>query len=115
MDAVGVVVGIVNKWEKFLVERRRWDETIDPGIVCLPTGQVEPDESLEEALKRKMMDELGIKVNGFKFVRKNFYEASNGEKTACLMLPYHGLRRNTCLQGSPGDFLGKQNRKTELR
>jgi 8-oxo-dGTP diphosphatase len=80
LDAVGVVVGIVVKGDKFLVERRRWNETIDPGIVCLPAGHVEPNESLEDALKREMMEELGIKVNEFKFVCKNFYVASNGEK-----------------------------------
>ena len=80
MDVVGVVVGIVIKGDKFLVERRRWDETIDPGIVCLPAGHVEPKESLEDALKREMMEELGIKVNEFTFVCKNFYVASNGEK-----------------------------------
>ena len=80
LDAVGVVVGILVKGAKFLVESRRWDETIDPGIVCLPAGHVEPNESLEDALKREMMEELGIKVTGFKFVCKNFYVASNGEK-----------------------------------
>ena len=80
MDAVRVVVGIVIKGDKFLVERRRWDEKIDPGIVCLPAGHVEHNESLEDALNREMMEELGIKVKGFKFVCKNFYVASNGEK-----------------------------------
>ena len=80
LDAVGVVVGILVKGAKFLVERRRWEETIDPGIVCLPAGHVEANESLEDALKREMLEELGIKVNGFKLVCKNFYVASNGEK-----------------------------------
>jgi 8-oxo-dGTP diphosphatase len=80
LDTVGVVVGIVVKGDKFLVERRSWDETIDPGIVCLPAGHVEPNESLEDALKREMMEELGIKVKEFKFVCKNFYVASNGEQ-----------------------------------
>ena len=80
LDAVGVVVGILVKGAKFLVERRRWEETIDPGIVCSPAGHVEANESLEDALKREMMEELGIKVNGFKLVCKNFYVASNGEK-----------------------------------
>jgi hypothetical protein len=42
LEAVGVVVGIVVKGNKFLVERRRLDETIDPGIVCLPAGQLNP-------------------------------------------------------------------------
>ena len=80
MEAIGVVVGIVVRGDKFLVERRRLDETVDPGIVCLPAGHVKPNESLEDALKREMMEELGIKVNETKFVCKNFYVASNGEK-----------------------------------
>lgn len=80
MDAVDIVVGIVLKGDKFLVERRRWDEAIDPGIICLPAGHVEPNENLEDALKREMMEELGINVKDFKFVCKNFYVASNGEK-----------------------------------
>ena len=80
MEAVGVVVGIVVKGNKFLVERRRLDETVDPGITCLPAGHVEPNEKLEDALKREMMEELGIQVKEMKFVCKNFYVASNGEK-----------------------------------
>ena len=80
MEVVGVVVGIAVRGNKFLVERRRWDEEVDPGIVCLPAGHVKPNESLEDALKREMMEELSIQVNETKFVCKNFYVASNGEK-----------------------------------
>ena len=80
METVSVVVGIVVSGDKFLVERRRWNETVDPGIVCLPAGHVKPNESLEDALKREMMEELGIQVNEMKFVCKNFYVASNGER-----------------------------------
>ena len=80
METVGVVVGIVVRGNKFLVERRRLDETVDPGIVCLPAGHVKPNENLEDALKREMMEELGIQVNDMKFVCKNFYVASNGER-----------------------------------
>jgi len=80
LEVVGVVVGIVVRDDKFLVERRRLDETVDPGIVCLPAGHVEPNEGLEDALKREMMEELDIQVNDMKFVCKNFYVASNGER-----------------------------------
>jgi len=80
LEAVGVVVGIVVKGNKFLVERRNLDEDIDPRIVCLPAGHVKPNETLENALKREMMEELGIEVKAFKFVCKNFYVASNGER-----------------------------------
>jgi 8-oxo-dGTP pyrophosphatase MutT (NUDIX family) len=80
LDVVGVVVGIVTKGNKFLVERRRWDEKIDPGIVCLPAGHVKSGESLDDALKREMMEELGIRVKETKFVCRNFYVASNRER-----------------------------------
>ena len=80
LEVIGVVVGIVVRDDKFLVERRRWDETIDPGIVCLPAGHVKPNESLEDALNREMMEELDIQVKDMKFVCKNFYVASNGER-----------------------------------
>ncbi len=80
MKAVDVVVGIVVKGNHFLVERRRCDETIDPGIVCLPAGHVKPNEDLRDALKREMKEELGIIVKEMEFVCRNFYIASNGER-----------------------------------
>jgi 8-oxo-dGTP diphosphatase len=80
LDSVDVVVGILLKQDKFLVERRRMDKKVDPGIVCLPAGHVNPDESVEDALRREMDEELGIKVKEFRFVCSNYYVASNGER-----------------------------------
>jgi len=80
LEPVNVVVGIIVKGNKFLVERRRMDKKIDPGIICLPAGHVDSGEKLDDALKREMMEELGIQVKEMVFVCKNFYVASNGEK-----------------------------------
>ena len=80
MEPVNVVVGIIVKGNKFLVERRRMDKKIDPGIICLPAGHVDPNEELDDALKREMMEELGIRIKEWTFVCKNYYVASNGEK-----------------------------------
>ena len=44
-QTVDVVVGILLKGDKFLVERRRLDEEIDPRVVCLPGGHVKIGES----------------------------------------------------------------------
>lgn len=93
MEVVGVVVGIVTKGNRFLVERRRRDEDVDPCIVCLPAGHVKSGESLEDALKREMMEELGIQVKEAKFVCRNFYVASNGERqnaNCYLITEYEG-------------------------
>ena len=93
MEAVDVVVGIILDGNKFLVERRKLDEKVDPGIVCLPGGHVKNNESYEEALKRELREELGIKVKEMKFVCKNFYVASNGERQNAycfLVMDYEG-------------------------
>lgn len=97
MEPVNVVVGIIVKGNKFLVERRRMDKKIDPGIICLPAGHVEPDENLEDALKREMLEELGIHVKTMTFVCKNYYVASNGEKQHAYcykILDYDGNLQN---------------------
>jgi len=80
LEEVDVVVGIILSGNKFLVERRRLDEKVDPGIVCLPGGHVKINESKEEALERELREELGITVRKLKFLCKNFYIASNGER-----------------------------------
>ena len=77
---VDVVVGAVTEGERFLVERRGHDETLDPDVVCLPGGHVNKGESYEKALKREMQEELGIKVKSMRFIGKNFRIASNGEQ-----------------------------------
>jgi len=90
---VDVVVGIILNGDKFLVERRRLDEKVDPSIVCLPGGHVKAGESREEALRREMREELGIKVKGLKFICENFYIASNGERQRAycfLVTEYEG-------------------------
>ncbi len=77
---VDVVVGVITEENKFLVERRTLDEPLDPGVVCLPGGHVDKGESYEQALKREMFEELGIKVKSVRFIEKKFRIASNGER-----------------------------------
>lgn len=80
MKDANVVVGIILNGGKFLVERRQPDEEVDPGIVCLPGGHVRENESMKDALKREMREELDIEVKDSQFVCKNLYVASNGER-----------------------------------
>jgi 8-oxo-dGTP pyrophosphatase MutT (NUDIX family) len=74
------VDGILVNRRKFLVEKRRDDEDADPGLIEIPGGHVDPDESLEDALRREMKEELGIDVERSKLVQKSLYTASNGER-----------------------------------
>ena len=63
-----------------LVEKRRADDEADPGLTLLPGGHVESEESLDQALKREMREELGIRVEKTTPLHVRLYTASNGER-----------------------------------
>lgn len=96
MKALDVVCGIIFKDNKFLVEKRKLDEKLDPGLACFPAGHVKLNETKENALIREMREELNIKVKKIKFIKKDFWVASNGEKQNLyyyLILAYEGKPR----------------------
>src|SRR2546425_7804883 len=75
-----VVAGILMERRKFLVEKRRDDDEADPGYVEIPGGHVDPEETLEDALRREMKEELGIEVESARLVQKSLAMATNGER-----------------------------------
>lgn len=75
-----LVAGILLKNGKFLVEERRLDKEADPGYIEIPGGHVEPGETLREAIRRELMEELGITVEKAKMVQKGLATATNGER-----------------------------------
>src|SRR5881296_807219 len=74
------VSGVLTRNGAVLVEKRRADDEADPGLTFLPGGHVEPEESLDQALKREMREELGIRVEKTTPLRVRLYTASNGER-----------------------------------
>jgi 8-oxo-dGTP pyrophosphatase MutT (NUDIX family) len=77
---VDVVDGLLMDGKKLLVEKRRDDDDADPGFIEIPGGHVGKDETLEDALRREMGKELGIKVEKAKLVQRSLYTATNGER-----------------------------------
>ena len=75
-----LVAGILLDKGRFLVEQRRLDNEADPGYVEIPGGHVERGETFEEALRREMMEELGIKVESARMIGKALTTATNGER-----------------------------------
>jgi 8-oxo-dGTP diphosphatase len=98
LKSIDVVVGIVFCKDKFLAEKRKANETIDPGIICLPGGHVEPKETRDCALMREMKEELNIGVKKQRFIKKSSWIASDGERQNVyyyLVLNYEG--RPSCM------------------
>jgi mutator protein MutT len=90
---VDVVVGIIFCEGKFLAEKRKRSDKIDPGIVSLPGGHVELGETRKAALVREMKEELKIGVKRTRFIKKSRWVASNGERQNVyyfLILDYEG-------------------------
>jgi mutator protein MutT len=75
-----VVDGILMDGKKLLLEKRRDDDDADPGFIEIPGGHVDKDETLEDALRREMREELGIDVEKAKLVQRSLYTATNGER-----------------------------------
>ena len=75
-----VVAGILMKRGKFLVEKRRVDDQADPGYIEIPGGHVDPSETLEEALRREMKEELGIEIERARLFQKSLATTTNGER-----------------------------------
>ena len=48
--------------EKVLLEKRREDKEIDPGLIMIPGGHVNDGETEQQALDREILEELGIKA-----------------------------------------------------
>ena len=93
MQRVDVVVGIIFHERKFLAEKRKKSDKIDPGIVSLPGGHVELGETRKAALIREMKEELNIEVKKTRFIKKSRWVASNGERQNVyyfLILDYEG-------------------------
>lgn len=58
----GVVAVLEDDRGRYLFIRRGWKLKRAPGVWCFPGGEVEPGETLEEALAREMQEELGLAV-----------------------------------------------------
>src|SRR5437667_1294586 len=74
------VSGVLTRNGAVLVETRRADDEADPGLTLLPGGHVESGESLAQALRREMREELGIRVEKIAPLHVRRYTASNGER-----------------------------------
>lgn len=68
-----LIIGVLHKDGKFLVERRHTHEKFFPGSVQFPGGAIDPGETDEVALKREMKEELDIEPVSYTFLQEHFY------------------------------------------
>ena len=69
------VSSVVFNGENVLVQKRAQNEEIFPGLWGIPGGTVEmTDSSLEEALEREVLEEVGVKIKNHRLIKNNIKE-----------------------------------------
>lgn len=52
----------LKKNNKLLLEKRKKTKLVDPNLICIPTGGIEKYESIDDAVKREVKEEFGVKL-----------------------------------------------------
>lgn len=69
---VNVSVIIFNEDRNILLQKRSADEEVFPGKWGIPGGTVEmSDQSLESALSREVLEEVGVEIRNIEFLQNN--------------------------------------------
>jgi 8-oxo-dGTP pyrophosphatase MutT (NUDIX family) len=59
-----VAIALIRRGDRWFLQRREASNPVLPGCWEFPGGKVEEDESPEEALRRELMEEVGLRVKG---------------------------------------------------
>lgn len=80
LHIVSVVAVIRNSAGRYLVLKRRNDETAYPGMYTFPGGKIEGNDTVEETLIREVKEETGLQIKPGKFLLKDkSYLRSDGQ------------------------------------
>lgn len=92
------VIFVLYRDGKVLLERRPTNDTGYPGLLIVPGGKCENDETPRETLKREMEEELGLTERGrIRFLGSFKHKSLNGHKyfsMAYLITDFKGEIQN---------------------
>jgi mutator protein MutT len=77
---VDVVALIVCRDEKVLLEKRKETRRNDPGKIAIPGGHVRRGETLLQACRRELREELDLRCGKFTFVTKIFHDTASEQQ-----------------------------------
>lgn len=77
-----LVVGAVVRCDGKILLLKRPEDDFMGGIFELPSGKVEPGENLDEALRREVDEETGLKISGIREYLGHFDYRSGSGKTS---------------------------------
>ena len=100
-NTAAAVALLIEMDDKYILLKRGREPGL--GLLDLPGGFVDPDESAEEACRREVREEIGREISGLRYLgsHPNTY-------------PYKGITYKTCdllftARCAPGDFFRQEN------
>jgi mutator protein MutT len=79
--AVNFIAVIDNK---VLLIRRNSFDNIEPSKWAIPGGKCEENETIEEALKREIKEELGVNIKTYNYFKSYYYKNKSNKHTRAL-------------------------------
>lgn len=107
---VNVVIGIVEKDDKILLIQREREDFI--GLWGIPGGKVEECEHIDEAIKREMLEEIGVNME-FKSLLGTATEIMHDKNSTSMIYVCHLTMSNDCIIENP-EFKYKWFSKNEI-
>ena len=102
-DRLDVAAGLAVDGDRILLARRALSKAIAPGKWHLPGGHIEAGETVEGALKREWLEELGVAVIPGNEVERFSY-VNEGRTTFGVVLHIKGIDRFSSLMWKLDDF-----------
>jgi mutator protein MutT len=90
---IDVVAAIIRRNRQILITRR-FDHVHLPGLWEFPGGKVEPGESLQAALEREILEELGVRIH----VQDEFFTVEHDYPTRSVRLHFFNC---SIIEGEP--------------
>lgn len=94
---VGVCNIITDDQGKILLMKRPYNDYAYPGYWGLVGGLVECNETLEDALKREAMEEVGVEIEVIKFTGRYYDKLGRHPTKTAISLPF----RTRIISGKP--------------